>query len=114
MTNESIRFAIREKYGVGTPSHNISEMCLQLGDDWAKITGANISAINIKVRYGKLENAMRQNCKNYIMTNFDRSKAPKGILATLIIYTMLKIIAGWIANMIVDSLFNNYKDAQQG
>lgn len=92
MSDEQIKRMIRQKYS--SENVKIADLCLELGTNWTKVVGKD---------FEKMPRAKaKKDCVNYIRNNFDRSKVKSSILVTLFLSVIVKLIANWIADMIIN------------
>lgn len=94
MNNEEIKRLIKQRYSTSAEKTKIADLCLELGRDWAKVVGKDLDKYSAR--------QAKKNCSRYIQENFDRSKVKGGILVTIFLSVIIKIISNWIADMIID------------
>jgi hypothetical protein len=93
MNKEQISGMIQETYSSSPENKKIADLCLELGHDWTKVVGKDLYRLN--------QNIAKKQCSRYIQDNFDRSQVKGGLLTTIFLSVIIRVIANWIANLIV-------------
>jgi len=104
MRYKKINDSIDKKYK-DKKYRKISRICLKLGEEWTIIKEANVClSSNIK-KSRKQRKAYKKECKAYIVDNFNKSDVVGGIFLSLFLSILIKMIADWISQMIIDDIY---------
>jgi hypothetical protein len=91
MNSEKIKSMIQDTYS--DENKKIADLCLEIGENWTKVVGKDLQRFSPKIA--------KKQCSQYIQDNFDRSQVRGGILTTLFLSIIIRMIANWVANLIV-------------
>jgi hypothetical protein len=119
MIDPIVRSAISDKYK-GTNKKEVSSQCLDLIDDWmliktrrmghsdpnvfSSIVKSRLSSGDDKRYYKKL---YKNECRKYVLDNFDKSKVKGSLILTIFLPMIIKWVASYIVNMIIERWSKN-------
>tara|TARA_Y100000296_G_C5179860_1_gene263099 strand:- start:21238 stop:21558 length:321 start_codon:yes stop_codon:yes gene_type:complete len=93
---------VQNQYPTGH-KRKIAEMCLDLGEEWTHIVGAQEQLLNVNL-YSLTAKKSKKECRTYIRKNFDKSQVGSGILLTILISVLINVISSWISTLIIENL----------
>jgi len=105
MIFKNARNKINKKYK-DEKHRKIARICLELGGEWATIKMGNVR-LHSEFKNPKNRRRYKKECRAYIVKNYDMSDIASGFLITFALSILIKIIADWIASLIIDGLLEN-------
>jgi hypothetical protein len=121
MIDPVVRSAVSAKYA-GTDKKEVSAQCLDLIDDWMIIKSRRMGQTDTtyftnlaKERLGSSDkpdanyykSLYKAECRKYVLDNFDKSKVKSSLLLTIFLPMIIKWVATYIVNMIIDRWSKN-------
>jgi len=112
MIDPVVRGRVSEKFG-RTNKKDVSLQCLELADKWLAVKQQQYGDSFLLKAKRKVRSSDRatksyfskqykQECKQYVIDNFDRSKVKGSLILSLFLPMIIKFVASYIVNMIID------------
>lgn len=75
---------------------DIVENLISLGEEWVKTSYSSSEK--------KSKRQLKQECRDYLFRNYDRELVSSGIISSLILSMVLRLITNWIINILLERL----------
>jgi SOS response regulatory protein OraA/RecX len=87
---------MKVKFAKSENNKKIAEKCLELCEEWALVSCDSIDGMSIK--------ESKKSCRLYVKENLAKDEAVKGIIITIILGIIVKLIVDWIVNNFIYNL----------